>query len=79
MAKHPVPKYKTPKRKTRQRHSNFVYKAKVRLEGLINLIDCPKCKQKMMNHFACKNCGYYKGKKILDLTKEVDKITKVKA
>ena len=79
MAKHPVPKYKKTKRKTRQQHAAFAYKAKVRLIGMVNLIDCPKCKQKTLNHHACKNCGYYKGKKILDLNKEVDKITKVKA
>lgn len=34
MAKHPVPKYKTPKRKTRSRHSAFVSKNSKRLLSL---------------------------------------------
>ena len=79
MAKHPVPKYKTPKRKTKQRHSKFMYGVRVKLEGIVNLIDCPNCKQKMMNHHACPNCGKYRGRKVIDMEKQIDKITKVKA
>lgn len=79
MAKHPVPKYKTPKRKTRSRYSSFSRVVRVKLEGIVNLIDCPNCKQKMLNHHVCKNCGQYRGRKVMDMGKEVEKITKVKA
>jgi large subunit ribosomal protein L32 len=79
MAKHPVPKYKTPKRKTKRRYSAFARGVRVKLEGVVNLIECPGCKQKMMNHHACPNCGKYKGRQVIDMSKEVDKITKVKA
>jgi ribosomal protein L32 len=42
-------------------------------------MDCPSCKQKKLAHHVCKNCGKYNGKKILDMEKVVEKITKVKA
>ncbi|MFA6694715.1 MAG: 50S ribosomal protein L32 [Bacillota bacterium] len=31
----------------------------------ISLISCPKCKAKIIPHRICKNCGYYKGLKII--------------
>lgn len=31
----------------------------------INLISCPNCKAKIIPHRICKNCGYYKGLKII--------------
>jgi large subunit ribosomal protein L32 len=77
--KHPVPKYKTPKRKTKSRYSTFARRTQVRLEGLVNLVDCPSCKQKMLNHHACKNCGKYGKRQVIDMGKEIEKITKVKA
>jgi large subunit ribosomal protein L32 len=77
--KHPVPKYKTPKGKTRSRYGSFAQKAKVRLEGVVNLVVCPNCKQKKINHHACKNCGKYGSRQVIDMGKEIEKITKVKA
>jgi large subunit ribosomal protein L32 len=77
--KHPVPKYKTPRRKTKNRYASFARKAKVRLEGLVNLVTCPNCKQKKINHHVCKNCGKYGKRQVINMGKEIDKITKVKA
>ena len=77
--KHPVPKYKTPKRKSKSRYSSFARKTVVRLQGLVNLVDCPNCKQKMINHHACLNCGKYNKRQVIDMGKEIEKITKVKA
>ena len=79
MAKHPVPKYKTPKSRTRTRFSAFVRKTITKLEGIVNLMDCPDCGQKKLAHHVCKNCGKYNGKTVLDMEKKIDKITKVKA
>jgi large subunit ribosomal protein L32 len=79
MSKHPVPKYKTPKAKTKTRYSSFKRKTITKLEGIVNLMDCPSCKQKKLAHHVCKNCGKYNNKKILDMEKVVEKITKVKA
>ncbi len=77
--KHPVPKYKTPKRKTRSRFSSFKRGVQVKLLGVVHLVECPNCQQKMLNHHVCKNCGQFRGKKVLNMEKQVDKITKVKA
>jgi len=77
--KHPVPKYKTPKRKTKSRYSAFARRNVVRLQGIVNLVDCPNCKQKMVNHHACPNCGKYGKRQVIDMGKEIEKITKVKA
>jgi large subunit ribosomal protein L32 len=40
------------------------------------LIICSNCKTKILPHRVCKNCGYYKGEKILKLKEEVKKIKK---
>ncbi len=79
MAKHPVPKYKTPKRKSASRYGAFATKARTRLLGTVNLVDCPNCKQKKLNHHVCKNCGKYGKRQVIDMGKEIEKITKVKA
>jgi len=77
--KHPVPKYKTPKRKTKSRYSAFSRRTRVRLQGTVNLVDCPNCKQKVLNHHVCKNCGKFRNRQVIDMGKEIEKITKVKA
>ena len=77
--KHPVPKYKKSKSRTLKRYHSFTHHTQVKLQGIVNLVDCPNCKMKKLNHFVCQNCGQYKGKKILDMNKTVEKITKVKA
>lgn len=28
-----------------------------------NLVECPQCHEKMMQHRVCPSCGYYNGKK----------------
>ncbi|MEA1980222.1 MAG: 50S ribosomal protein L32 [candidate division Zixibacteria bacterium] len=33
-------------------------------------VDCPHCHQARMPHHICPNCGYYKGRQIIDI-KEV--------
>ncbi len=39
---------------------------------------CPKCKKPVLSHTACLNCGYYKGKEVInvlaDLTKKEKKV-----
>ncbi len=79
MAKHPVPKYKTSKGRSAKRYHSFTHKTQVKLQGIVHLVDCPHCKEKKLNHHVCLNCGYYGDKKILDMEKKIDKITKIKA
>ncbi|MEZ4087841.1 MAG: hypothetical protein R3B71_05975 [Candidatus Gracilibacteria bacterium] len=66
MAKHPVPKYKTPKSKTRARYASFKRKKLEKLQGLID----------------GRMHTYKKAESLTDETKknkEIEKITKVKA
>ncbi len=79
MAKHPVPKYKTPKAHTRSRFASFKRKTITKLEGIVKLVPCPSCKQPKITHHVCKNCGKYRGRKVLNMEKSIEKITKVKA
>lgn len=30
-----------------------------------NLVDCPHCHEKVMQHRVCPNCGYYDGKEVV--------------
>jgi len=32
-----------------------------------NLIACQHCKSRILPHRVCPNCGYYKGKKVIEL------------
>ncbi len=34
---------------------------------------CPKCKNPVLPHITCSNCGYYKGKEIVNVFKKLDK------
>lgn len=66
MAKHPVPKYKTPKSKTRARYASYKRKRLEKLQGLID--------GRLHTYKKAENLTDEDKKK-----KEIDKITKVKA
>lgn len=34
---------------------------------------CPKCKKTILSHTVCKNCGYYKGKEVLNVLSKLTK------
>ena len=60
------------KGKQLRRRSHLALKA-------LKLIDCPKCKKKILPHLVCKNCGFYKSKEVVDvLAKEMKKQEKIK-
>lgn len=79
MAKHSVPKKKTSKGRTTRRYKAFQAQARKKLNNRVNLFDCPKCFEKVLIHHVCKNCGTYRGRQVFDMTKKIEKITKVKA
>jgi large subunit ribosomal protein L32 len=58
-----VPKRRTSKSKKRKRRTH--YKA---VRPTLN--PCPKCGEARRPHVACPNCGYYAGKKVLDIKDE---------
>jgi large subunit ribosomal protein L32 len=39
----------------------------------INLTLCTNCGQPNPTHIMCKNCGYFNGKMIVDMTAKIDK------
>ena len=44
----------------------------------VSLNVCPKCKKPVLSHTVCKNCGFYKGKEVVNvlasLTKKEQKV-----
>lgn len=34
---------------------------------------CPHCGQAVLPHQICKNCGYYKGRRVIDVLAKLDK------
>jgi len=34
---------------------------------------CPKCKKPILPHLVCKNCGYYKGREVIDVLSKLTK------
>lgn len=41
--------------------------------GRVALASCPKCKKPCLSHTACKNCGYYKGKEVVNVMAKLTK------
>ncbi|GEM46555.1 50S ribosomal protein L32 [Deinococcus cellulosilyticus] len=60
MAKHPVPKKKTSKSKRDMRRSHHAL-------VVPNLVECPNCHAKKLQHHVCNECGYYDGKQVLSV------------
>jgi len=79
MAKRPTPKQKLCKGRTTRRYASFKFKAINRLRNTVNLVKCPNCGSMTLNHYACSECGFYRGRKVLDMKKQVEKVTTVKA
>lgn len=34
-----------------------------------NLVTCPQCHEPFVPHRVCKNCGYYKGRQVINVEK----------
>lgn len=49
------------------------------MKNIVNLVTCKSCGMKVPSHTVCKECGKYKGRQVLDVKKEMKKITKIKA
>ena len=79
MAKHPVPKKKVSVSRQKKRYGSFKTKVLKQLSGRANLVVCPNCGAKALAHTACKECGQYRGRQVLDKQKKIDKITRIKA
>ncbi|PZA06589.1 MULTISPECIES: 50S ribosomal protein L32 [unclassified Meiothermus] len=60
MAKHPVPKKKTSKARRDSRRSHHALTPPT-------LVACPECKTLKPPHTVCSSCGYYDGRKVLEV------------
>ena len=40
---------------------------------LPGIVECPQCHEKKLAHRVCKNCGYYKGVQVIDMTEKQEK------
>ncbi|MDI3257182.1 MAG: 50S ribosomal protein L32 [Kyrpidia sp.] len=54
-----VPFRKTSKRRKRLRRTHF----KLQPPGMT---PCPQCGEPKLSHRVCPNCGYYKGRKVVE-------------
>ncbi|MCI1735406.1 MAG: 50S ribosomal protein L32 [Bacilli bacterium] len=55
-----VPKRRTGVERKRVRRQHLALKA-------TNVIACPNCGAMIRPHHVCPNCGYYNGKKVIDV------------
>jgi large subunit ribosomal protein L32 len=66
-----VPKQrKTKSRRNQRRMHIFLSKP--------NFVLCPKCGKPVLSHRVCLNCGYYKGRAVIDVFKKLSKKEKKK-
>ena len=61
-----APQRRISKTRKRQRRSHF------RLENPSMMV-CPNCGEVKLAHVVCKECGYYDGKQVVDVSKKEKK------
>ncbi len=61
-----VPKKRHTKSRRNKRRGNIFLKKPT-------LIVCPKCGKDSLPHTVCLNCGFYKGREIIDVFKKMNK------
>jgi len=61
-----VPKWNTTRGSRNQRRMHIFLKKP-------SLIPCPKCGKPVKPHTVCFNCGYYKGREVIDVLKKLTK------
>jgi len=62
----PVPKQRHTKSRRNKRRGNIFLTRP-------SLVLCPKCGKEVRPHLLCRNCGYYKGREVVDVFKKMDK------
>ena len=68
----PHPKKRTNQTAKNQRRSHHALKK-------INLAKCKKCGKSIKPHRACSGCGYYNGREVIDVLKNLSKKEKTVA
>ncbi len=62
----PAPKQRHTKSRRNKRRSHLALTPE-------NFSLCPKCKNPILPHHACQNCGYYKGREVIDVLAKLEK------
>ncbi|NLY30323.1 MAG: 50S ribosomal protein L32 [Firmicutes bacterium] len=58
-----VPKRRQAKARTRKRRANWKLAA-------VGTVECPQCHEPRLPHRVCGNCGYYKGRQVIEVSAE---------
>ncbi|MBI2484930.1 50S ribosomal protein L32 [Candidatus Uhrbacteria bacterium] len=65
----PLPGHRHSKSKTRRRRAHHALKP-------MQISDCPKCKAPVRPHTACAQCGFYRGRQVLNVARSVERLMK---
>jgi len=79
MAKRPTPKKQQANSQSSRRYKTYQNKARKRLVNTTALSKCDQCGDAKLAHAACSSCGNYKGRTVVDTSKGMNKITRIKA
>jgi len=55
-----MPKKRVSKQRKRTRRANWKL-------GVPGIVACPRCHAARLSHRACKKCGYYDGRKVMEV------------
>ena len=59
----PLPKRKISKGRRDRRRAHDALKSR-------KLVNCPNCGESRLPHHVCQNCGFYKGREVVDVDRE---------
>jgi large subunit ribosomal protein L32 len=79
MPKHPVPKKKHSRTRSKQRYHTYENEAQKRLTKNLTLVACSNCTEMRRAHHVCESCGMYRGRQVIDMEKKMKKVTTIKA
>ncbi len=71
MPKKPTPSKKQAVSSTRSRYGAYVRKKRIKLDNAVALDKCQNCGEKKRRHYACQECGMYRGKQIFEPKQKV--------
>ena len=70
MPKKPTPSKKQSVSSTRSRYATYVRKKRIKLQNGVVLDECANCGEKKRRHYACQECGMYRGRQVFAPKKE---------
>lgn len=79
MSKKPTPKKKQCVSSTRTRYATYVKKRRKKLENHLALDICPNCEKPKKRHFACGECGTYRGRQVFEVKQGSAPIQEIEA